>query len=425
MIVAHLGPASARQGGPAGYIAQLAAAIDAHGSGPHTVVFPPQASETATTRSGSGTTLFTALRRLRRTLVGAPAYYRPPTAQLVRVGGHGDALLADVWASVQADAGPALSRALEANADVLFAHDPPTAEAALTHRVDGREVWLMMHSPMPLALYLVWCWGVPEDTWQNVRSFPDVQSWIARELRVMSDVDRLLIPCQEAAGELVRVFSRFEQVMGRATYLMTGAAGPLRRSPELARDNLRRQWGLPIDRPVGLFIGNAQPYRGLDLLLVSLAHLTSGSDVPGVVAVAGCPPDRLPYHPRLRALGHVRDVSDLLAAVDFVINVNRFSLFDLSTIEAAEAGRPLLLSPVGGNLTFRDLGAGCLMLDELTPRAIADGIARMFRLAPGERNQLGLASRTAYERHLTPRHLRDRHMSLYEAALPRARAVGR
>src|SRR5260370_3439269 len=53
-----------------------------------------------------------------------------------------------------------------------------------------------------------------------------------------------------------------------------------------------------------------------------------------------------------------------LASVDFLINVNRFTLFDLSTIEAAQAARPLLLHAVGGNRTFERLGAGCIMLDD-------------------------------------------------------------
>jgi hypothetical protein len=135
-----------------------------------------------------------------------------------------------------------------------------------------------------------------------------------------------------------------------------------------------------------------------------------------VIAVAGCPAEQIPFHPRLRALGTVTDVADLLAAVDFVINVNRFSLFDLSTIEAVEAGRPLLLSPVGGNLTFRDLGAGCVMIESLEPSAIAAGVRTAFAMPASVRAELGARSRACYDAHLTPRHLRQRHVDLYDAA---------
>jgi glycosyltransferase involved in cell wall biosynthesis len=112
----------------------------------------------------------------------------------------------------------------------------------------------------------------------------------------------------------------------------------------------------------------------------------------------------------------VSDVGVLLMAVDVVINVNRFSLFDLSTIEALEAGRPLLLTPVGGNLAFEGLGAGAVMLDAVEPAAIAAGLRAVFDMAPAARAALGARSRACYETHLTPRHLRQRHVDLYDAA---------
>ena len=40
MIVAHVGPPAARQGGPAGYLAQLQSALDTYGTGHHEVRLP-------------------------------------------------------------------------------------------------------------------------------------------------------------------------------------------------------------------------------------------------------------------------------------------------------------------------------------------------------------------------------------------------
>jgi hypothetical protein len=263
---------------------------------------------------------------------------------------------------------------------------------------------------------------VPELEWQSVAELPDVQTWMHRELAVMSAVDRIVVPSPEAAGELGRAFAPMAQALSEVTCLATGAAGPPRHGAMVDQRDLRARWGLPLSSPVGLFIGNAQPYRGLDLLLASLDHL-SGSAAPGVVAVAGCPSERLPYNSRLRAVGQVRDVMDLLAAVDFVINVNRFSLFDLSTIEALEAGRPLLLSPIGGNISFRGLGAGCVLLPALTPEAIAGGLAQLFQLPTADRALLGARSRACYDAHLTPAHLGRRHLALYDRVAAGGRSV--
>jgi len=76
----------------------------------------------------------------------------------------------------------------------------------------------------------------------------------------------------------------------------------------------------------------------------------------------------------------------------------------------------VLLHAVGGNRTFAQLGAGCVMMDDLSPDAIASGLRRMFALRAGERDALGRQSRRCYEAHLTPAHLRDRHAALYATA---------
>jgi hypothetical protein len=120
----------------------------------------------------------------------------------------------------------------------------------------------------------------------------------------------------------------------------------------------------------------------------------------------------------------VEDVASLLASVDFLINVNRFNLFDLSTIEATQAGKPLLLHAVGGNRAFDRLGAGCVMLNDLRPGTIAAGLMRLAALDEQSLRALGGKSRACWEQQLTPRHMWDRHLELYdEGALTAGRAA--
>ncbi|MDP1569812.1 MAG: glycosyltransferase family 4 protein [Vicinamibacterales bacterium] len=415
MIVAHLGPPLGRTGGPGGYLAQLRAALEAFGSGGHDVRLPAPAPQSprSTLRPSVRARALQGLRRLRRTVAQPPDYYRPSMSELVRMGGELDGMIARAWRDVQHEIAPSLEQAIGADAAVIVAHDAPSAEAALERRGPHQQVWLLMHSPMPLGLYLGWCWGVPDRPWTEVAAFPDVQRWMTKELRIIERVDRVLIPCREAVEELVRIAARFGPALSGAEELMTGASGPPVSSSAVAG---RRRWGLPANRPVGLYLGNAQPYRGLDTLLAGLDRLQADGGPPGVVAVAGCPPDQLPLRRRLRALGSVSDVGDLLASVDFVINVNRFSLFDLSTIEALEAGRPLLMHETGGNRRFAALGAGAVMLPSLDPGAIARGLAEMFAMTPEVRGRLGAASRACYADHLSLAHLRNRHVALYDGA---------
>jgi glycosyltransferase involved in cell wall biosynthesis len=365
------------------------------------------------------------LGRLKRRFTGPPRQYRPRWEELQVEGGLLHRLMEERNASVLAEVAASRAEAEGGRrpADVTYHHDPFTARDELDQRDaerGRRQVWLMIHAPIPIALYQAWCWGVPEAPWEELARLPDVAAWIGHEVDTLRRADRLILPCREAADELVRVDPRFAEPMERADWLLTGAAGPPRSQGTPDRAALRRRWKLPADAPVGLFLGNDEPYRGLDLLLSALDALpgpaAGAGPAAGVVAVAGPQPAKLPRHPRLRALGRVSAVSDLLAAVDFVVNVNRFSLFDLSTIEALDAGKPLLLSPVGGNLTFRDLGVGCRMLDGLAPAQIAAGLAAMFQLDAAGLARLGEASRTCYQRHLTPAAMWRRHLELYDRA---------
>jgi glycosyltransferase involved in cell wall biosynthesis len=112
----------------------------------------------------------------------------------------------------------------------------------------------------------------------------------------------------------------------------------------------------------------------------------------------------------------VEDVSPLLASIDFLVNTNRFSLFDLSNIEAAAAGKPLLLHAVGGNKALARLGAGCRLLELLTPEALAEGLVEMFSMSREALAAEGRKSRECYERHLTAKAMWHRHIELYDKA---------
>ena len=414
MIVAHVGPPVGRQGGPAGYLAQLRLALDVYGTGHHDVRLPAAASSgPARSAAPSASRSLAIARRLGRRILGKAQFYRPSDTALETAGGLEHAI-ATAWEDAQRGSSVALSAGVAGNADVLFAHDIPGAEAALEARKAGQQVWVFLHSPMPIALYVVWCWGVPELTWEAVVQFPDVQTWMSRELRVLDAVDRIVLPCREAASELARADRRFDTALRRATFIMTGASGPMRQYTAQTSEELRAHWNLPLHEPLGLFLGNPQPYRGLDALTEAVAALPTRNRGAGTLVIAGVEPDRLPQHPRIRALGRVEEIADLLATVDFVINVNRFSLLDLSLIEATEASKPLLLHQTGGNLAFARLGAGCVLIDELSSTAIVQGLEDMFRQSAASMEQLGRDSRRCYEQHFTRRHLRDRHIALYD-----------
>lgn len=313
------------------------------------------------------------------------------------------------------------SLASSVGADVIFTHDPFSAEAALRQRASSQQVWMMCHGVTPIVLYAVWSWGIPEADWRSFLEYPDVRTWIDWELDVWSRVDRLVFPCPEATESFRIIDSHFDALADRAQFVLSGAAASRRsgaarsptgadRSPSGADHLGPRSAGTRV----GLYLGSAEPYRGFDALFAAAEILSPGVNL--TIAVAGPPTSKVPEHPLMRALGRVDDVAALFASVDFLINVNRFSLFDLSTIEATEAGKPLLLHAVGGNRAFERLGAGCMMLRDLEPATIATGLAHVASLEESMILSLGRQSRECWERQLTPRHMWERHLALYDAA---------
>ena len=412
MRIAHIGPPLARRGGPAGYLWQLQAAAESFGQGArHLLTFPPPAPPVRQQRRPLMNRIQSRLGRAKRAVLGPPTFYRPDEASVRRERGLVDDMLTAATQEVCIESSASLNAALSSDADVLFAHEPAAAERLLAERGASRQVWLMMHAPMPMSLFLAWNWGVPESRWEDVAALPDVRRWTDWEIDICRRVDRLVTPCREAVEELARVDAAFGRL--RVDFVLTGAAAAPVMFPGSRRD-LRERWRLPRDLPIGLFIGSPQPYRGLDALLAALGELPA--DTPGMLAIAGPSADAIPRRPRVRALGPVHEVADLMNAVDFVINVNRFSLFDLSTIEAAQARRPLLMHRIGGNRRFAELGAGCVLIDDLAPATIAAGLAEMFTMTPDRLAALGEASGSCYERHLRPADMWARHAALYDAA---------
>ena len=419
MRVAHISGPLARRGGPPGYLWQLADAYAGDGAHDHIVTFPPRAAHMAAPRPSLAVRTRSRLGRVKRALTGPPVFFRPPAEDVRRDRGVIEAHMTSSMQDVVVDSGERIDAALASGADVLFAHEPAVAARLLERRRPHQQIWLMLHSPMPIALDMAWSWCMPEWDWQELAALPDTRRWIRWELDVCAGVDRVITACPEAVAELARVDERYASLP--FDYVLTGAAGPPRAFPNEAGADLRRRWRLPPDGPVGLFLGSPLPYRGLDVLAQAVAEIPAS--IHGLIAVAGPRADQVPAHPRLRALGPVREVGDLMQAADFLINVNRFSLFDLSTIEAAEAGLPLLMHATGGNRRFEALGAGCVMAPNLDAATIAERITSVFTMSDAARRMLGEASRQCYRQHLTPESMLARHMGLYDRAAAERRGV--
>jgi len=175
MIVAHIGPPTGRTGGPSGYLHQLKAAAAADPTPRHIVRFPA-ASTAAPPHAAGGRPPLGLLTRIRRKLFG-PKFYRPPVADVARAGGVIERMVREMASDIREDSSDSLASGL-AGADVVFTHEPFSAEDAMAQRRSGQQVWMMCHGIVPMVLYLAWSWALPEADWRELVEYPDVRSWL-------------------------------------------------------------------------------------------------------------------------------------------------------------------------------------------------------------------------------------------------------
>ena len=111
--------------------------------------------------------------------------------------------------------------------------------------------------------------------------------------------------------------------------------------------------------PVLLYVGRADPYKNVDLLIQALAQIRSEASVPARLVIAGSPDPRYPQAMELaRALGIADAVTwtgyltdeelvETYQSADLLVHPSRYEGFGLQIIEAMACGTPVISSNAG------------------------------------------------------------------------------
>ncbi len=143
------------------------------------------------------------------------------------------------------------------------------------------------------------------------------------------------------------------------------------------RSDARRALGLPVDRPVLLFVGRIQALKGVDLALRCLAGVPdqraelvvvggpSGADGPGEVDRLHTLAAQLDIATRVRWVEpqpHAA-LADYYRAADVCVVPSRSESFGLVALESAACGTPVVASNVGGLRSLVDDGHTGFLVD--------------------------------------------------------------
>ena len=239
--------------------------------------------------------------------------------------------------------------------------------------------------------------------------------WVTRLVRIVEGLLARRTTALVAVGERVRD-ELLEAGIGRADqYVVIPPGVALEALPD--RVSARNGLGLPLNRPLVLFVGRLTAVKRPDRLIEAMA-LVLDTRPDAVLAIAGegelleeTRSRAEPLGESVRFLGWQRDIAGLYAAADCMVLTSDNEGMPVTLIEAAMAGVPSVTTDVGSaREVVLDGVTGLVVAPDAA--AVADGLVRL--LDNDLRHRMGAAARARAEAEFDTRRLITDHESLYE-----------
>ena len=198
------------------------------------------------------------------------------------------------------------------------------------------------------------------------------------------------------------------------------------RNRERARAAIKRQWSIPLDRPLVLFVGSGFQRKGLERLLRvwgaerlnDLCLLVVGDDAQ--IARYRLRAER-EFGGRVVFAGPRQNVEDYFAGADIFLLPAFQEAFGNVVLEALASGLPVLVSrQVGASEVLRGAMEECLLVSPDDPVAVEAQIRAM--LEPSRWRTLSERARTIGERYSWDNHFQELERHLLEVAAQKRRA---
>ena len=257
-------------------------------------------------------------------------------------------------------------------------------------------------------------------------SSPGPLRWSARTLRDAADA--IVVHDEVARGLLVARGVGAEQVHVIAPATPTAPVTPP------ARDAARAALSIPASAPVVLFLGFVKPYKGLGVLLESVARLRS--ELPDIVLlVAGeAMNGRADYDRAIARLGlapHVQWSGRFVPSDALAAHLAAADVVALPYLEASSSGvllaayahaRPVVATSVGGLPALVEHGRTGLLVRPRDPDALAAALRELLG-DPARRARMGADARRLVEQRHGWDDAAAAHAALYRELWRRAQGT--
>ena len=207
------------------------------------------------------------------------------------------------------------------------------------------------------------------------------------EAEIISCADAICVSCTEEERQFLRLYG---EPAGKIEIVAPGVEHAFFAPGD--RAGARSAVGLPIGRPVLLFVGRIQPLKGPDVAVRALAALNrpdalllivggaSGSEGAGEMSHIHDLVSELGVEGQVRFIEpqphHI--LSTYYRAADVVLVPSRSESFGLVALEASACGIPIVASGVGGLLTLVDHGDNGFLVHDRDPQMYAKYIAEII-----------------------------------------------
>ncbi|HVE20255.1 MAG TPA: glycosyltransferase [Ilumatobacteraceae bacterium] len=207
------------------------------------------------------------------------------------------------------------------------------------------------------------------------------------EAEIIGCADAICVSCTEEERQFLRLYG---EPAGKIEIIAPGVEHAFFAPGD--RAGARNAVGLPVDRPVLLFVGRIQPLKGPDVAVRALAALNRPDAllliVGGASGLEGAGEMRYVQEliTELGVEGQVRFIepqphhilSTYYRAADVVLVPSRSESFGLVALEASACGIPIVASGVGGLLTLVDHGDNGFLVHDRDPQRYAQYIAKII-----------------------------------------------
>ena len=236
--------------------------------------------------------------------------------------------------------------------------------------------------------------------------------WQKVEEKAFKKADILIFPSKEAMDPYYETIPEFyEWTKDKDIRFFQTGAKALETSK--TKEELKKQFGVPEDKNIVVYIGRHNEVKGYDVLVEAGKKILKDRD--DTLFLIGGKTNSLiepPKNKNWRELGWVNP-AELLKIADVFVLPNKRTYFDLILLEVMSTGTPVIASNTGGNKSVQQVTQSLIMFDGSVDD-LDKKLSEFLNKSETEKRELSDKLLKAYENNYTPEKFAQRYVDLIE-----------